>query len=113
MASSNKDNSQKDILDDKINIRAVNAEQNDVCPYVSELTNATKMDLTQTSTKIPQMTLNIPRPITKMTDCIDKTVQVGSNYFISNLFAVEKQQFEMGSIAPFFCTGICSEPINV
>ena len=43
----NKDCSQKNILDDGINILAVNVEQNDVCPYMSELTNATMMDLTQ------------------------------------------------------------------
>ena len=41
MASLNKDSSQKDILDDGINILAVNVEQNAVCPYMSELTNAT------------------------------------------------------------------------
>ena len=50
MASLNKDSSQKDILDDEINIIAVNVEQNDVRSYMSELTNATMMDLTQTST---------------------------------------------------------------
>ena len=61
----NKDNSQKDILDDGINILAVNVEQNDVRPYMSELTNTTMMDLTHTSSKIPQM-INIPRSITKM-----------------------------------------------
>ena len=65
MASLNKDSSQKDILDDRINILAVNVEQNDVRPYMSELINATMMDLTQTSTKIPQM-INIPRLITKI-----------------------------------------------
>ena len=65
MASLTKDSSQKDILDDGIKILAMNAEQNDVRPYMSELTNTTMMDLTQTSTKIPQM-INIPRPITKM-----------------------------------------------
>ena len=65
MASLNKDSSQKDILNDGINILAVNVEQNDVCLYTSELTNATMMHLTQTSTKIPQM-VSIPRPITKM-----------------------------------------------
>ena len=59
MASLNKDSSQKDILDDEINIIAVNVEQNDVRPCMSELTNATKIDLTRTSTKIPQM-INIP-----------------------------------------------------
>ena len=32
-----------------------------------ELTNATMMDLTQTSTKIPQMIKLIPRPIIEMT----------------------------------------------
>ena len=46
---------------------------------MSELTNATMMDLTQTLTKILQMILNVPRPITKMTDCTEKAVQVGSN----------------------------------
>ena len=65
MASLNKDSSQKVILDDGINILAVNVKQNDVRPYMSELTNATMMDLTQTSTKIPQM-INISRSITKM-----------------------------------------------
>ena len=55
MASLNKGRSQKDILDDDINIIPVNMEQNDVCPFMSELTNATIMDLTQTSTKVPQM----------------------------------------------------------
>ena len=65
MALLNKDSSQKDILDDGINILAENVEQNGVCPYMSELTNATMMDPTQTSTKIPRM-INIPRPITKM-----------------------------------------------
>ena len=49
MASLNKDSSQKDILDNEINIIAVNVEQKDVHPYMSELTNATMMDLTQTS----------------------------------------------------------------
>ena len=48
-----------------MNILAANVEQNDVHAYMSELTNVTMMDLTQTSTKIPQM-INIPRPITKM-----------------------------------------------
>ena len=67
MASLNKDSSQKDILDNEINIFAVNVEQSDVRPYVPELTNATMMDLTQTSTKIPEM-INIPRPITKMNE---------------------------------------------
>ena len=33
MASLNKDSSQKDILDDKVNILAVNVEQDDVRPY--------------------------------------------------------------------------------
>ena len=65
MASLNNDSSQKDILDDVINILAVNVEQNDVCPCMSELTNATMMNLTQTSTKIPQK-INIPRSITKI-----------------------------------------------
>ena len=65
MASLNKDSSQKDILNDGINILAVNVEQNDVRPYMSELTNATMMDLTQTSTKIPQI-INISRSIAKM-----------------------------------------------
>ena len=55
MASLNKGRSQKDILDDDINIIPVNMEQNDVCPFMSELTNATMMDLSQTSTKVPQM----------------------------------------------------------
>ena len=55
MASLNKDSSENDILDDGINILAVNVEQNDVRPYMSELINATMMDLTQMSTKIPQM----------------------------------------------------------
>ena len=59
MVSLNKDNSRKDIL------IAVNVEQNDMRPYISELTNATMMHLTQTWTKIPQM-MNIPRSITKM-----------------------------------------------
>ena len=63
--SLNEDSSQKDILDDGINILAVNVEKNDVGPYMSELTNATMMDLTETSTKIPQM-INISRSITKM-----------------------------------------------
>ena len=66
MASLNKDSPQKDILDDGINILAVNVGQNDVRPKMSELTNATMMDLTQTSTKIPQMIVNIQRSITKM-----------------------------------------------
>ena len=55
MASLNKGSFQKDILDDGINILAVNVEQNGVHPYMSELTNATMIDPTQTSTKIPQM----------------------------------------------------------
>ena len=55
MALLNKDSSQKDILGDGINILAVNVEQNDVRPYMSELTYATMMDLTETSTNIPQM----------------------------------------------------------
>ena len=59
MASLNKDSSQKDILDDEINIITVNVEQNDVRPYRSELTNTTTMDLTQASTNILQM-INIP-----------------------------------------------------
>ena len=46
---------------------------------MSELTNATMMVPTQMSTKILQMIFNIPRSITKMMDCIDKTVQAGSN----------------------------------
>ena len=38
----------------------MNVEQTDVRPYMFELlTNATMMDLTETSTKIPQM-INIP-----------------------------------------------------
>ena len=65
MASLNKDSSQKDVLDDEINIFAVNVEQNDERPYMSELTNATMMDLTQTSTEIPQK-INILRQIMKM-----------------------------------------------
>ena len=65
MASLNKDSSQKDILDDGINILAVNVNQNDVSPCMFELANATMMDLTQTSTRIPQM-INIPKSITKM-----------------------------------------------
>ena len=65
MPSLNKGSSQNDILDDGINILAVNVEQNDVCPYMSELNNATMMDVTQMSTKIPQK-INIPRSITKM-----------------------------------------------
>ena len=65
MASLNKDSSQKHILDDGINIRAVNVEQNDLRPYMPDLTNATIMDLTQTSTKTPQM-INTPRPITQI-----------------------------------------------
>ena len=59
MASLNRNSSQKDILDDEINIIAVNVEQNDVRPFISELANTTMMDLTQTSTKITQM-INIP-----------------------------------------------------
>ena len=58
MASLNKDSPQKDILDDGNNIFATNVEQNDVRPYMSELINATMMDLTQTSTKFPQMITN-------------------------------------------------------
>ena len=77
MASLNKDSSQKDILDDEINIIAVNVTQNDVRPYMSELTNATMMDLTQMSTEIPQK-ISIPWPITRWTDCIDNAIQVGS-----------------------------------
>ena len=46
-------------------ILAVNVEQNDVHPHISELTNATMIDLTQTSAKIPQM-INILRPIMKI-----------------------------------------------
>ena len=65
MASLNKDSSQNDIFDDGINILAVNVEQNDVCPNMSELTNNTMINLAYTSTKIPQM-INIPRSITKM-----------------------------------------------
>ena len=41
----------------------MNVEPDEVRPYMFELTNATMMDLTQMSTKIPQMI--IPRPITK------------------------------------------------
>ena len=65
MASLNTDSFQKDMLDDGIKILAVNMEQNDERPYMSELTNATMMDLTQTSTRTPQM-INIPGPRTKM-----------------------------------------------
>ena len=82
MASLNKDSSQKDILDDGINILAVSVEQNGVHPYMSALTNATMIDPTQTSTKIPQM-INIRRPITKMKGLHCNTAQVGSKYFIS------------------------------
>ena len=64
MALLNKDSYQKD-MNDGINILAVNVEQNDVRPYMAELINATMMDLTHTSTEIPQM-INIPRLITKM-----------------------------------------------
>ena len=46
-------------------ILALNVEPNDVRSYMFELTNATMMDLTQTSTKIPQMINLIPRPITE------------------------------------------------
>ena len=46
MVSLNKDSSRKDILDDEINIIVVNVERNDVRPHMSELTNATMMDLT-------------------------------------------------------------------
>ena len=52
VASLNKDSSHKNILDDEISIIAVYVEQNDMRPYVSELTNATMMDLAQTLTKI-------------------------------------------------------------
>ena len=65
MASLNKDSFQEDILNDGVNILVVNVEQNDVRPNMSELTNATMMDLTEMSTKIPLM-INIPKPITKM-----------------------------------------------
>ena len=65
MTSLNKDSSQKDILDDGINILAVSVEQNGVRPYMSELTSATMTDLTQASTKIPQM-INLPRSLMKM-----------------------------------------------
>ena len=54
-------------MDTPYNILAANVEQNDVRSYMSELTNATMMDLTQTLTKTPQM-INIPRPITKMNE---------------------------------------------
>ena len=47
MDSLNKDSSQKDILDDGINILAENVEQNGVRPCMSELINATTMDPTQ------------------------------------------------------------------
>ena len=77
MASLNKDSSQKDILDDEINIIVVNVTQNDLRPYMSELTNATMMDLTQMSTEITQK-ISIPWPITRWTDCIDNAVQIGS-----------------------------------
>ena len=53
MASLNKDSFQEDILNDGVNILVVNVEQNDVRPNMSELTNATMMDLTEMSTKIP------------------------------------------------------------
>ena len=52
MASLNKDSSRKDILDDGINILAVSVEQNGVRAYMFELTIATMIDLTQTSTEI-------------------------------------------------------------
>ena len=66
MASLNRDSLQNDMLDDGINILAVNVEQIDVRPKMPELTNATMIDLTQTLTKIPQMIINIPRSIMKM-----------------------------------------------
>ena len=61
MTSLNKDSSEKDILDDRNNILVVN----DASSYMSELFNATMVDLNQTSTTIPQM-INMPRLITKM-----------------------------------------------
>ena len=69
IAPFNKDSSQKDILDDGINILAVNA-------YMSELTNATMIRLRRQQ-KIPRM-INIPRPITKVNRLHCNTVQVGS-----------------------------------
>ena len=59
MVSLNKDSSQNDILDEKLTL-AMNVEPNDVRPCMFELTNATMMDLTRTSTKIPQMTKTKP-----------------------------------------------------
>ena len=55
MVSFNKDSSQKDILNDEIDILVMNEEPNDVCPHMFELINASTMDLAQTSTEIPQM----------------------------------------------------------
>ena len=90
MASLNKDSwSQKDILDDGIKILAVNVEQNDVHPNMSEPTNPTMMDLTQTLTKIPQM-IKILRSITKMTDCTDNILQVGSNSILPPFSSLHK-----------------------
>ena len=66
MASLNKGSFQKDILDDEINIIALSVEQNDLRPCMSELINTAMMDLIQTSTKIPQIMINVPWPITKM-----------------------------------------------
>ena len=63
IVSLNKGSSEKDTLDDGINMlgNAVNVEQNDVRPYMSELTtNTTMMDMTQTPRKIPQK-INIPK----------------------------------------------------
>ena len=43
----------------------MNVEPNDVRPCMSELTNGTMMDMTQTSTEIPQVIKVISGPITK------------------------------------------------
>ena len=48
----------------------MNVEPNDVGPNMFEPTNATMTDLTQTSTKIPQMIKLIPRPMTEMKQSI-------------------------------------------
>ena len=88
MASLNKDSSQKNTLDDGINILAVNVEQNDVRPWVC-LANQRHHDLTQTSTKIPQM-INIPRSITKMNGL--------HSYFLLIRKVSEKGQENMRSI---------------
>ena len=50
MASLNKDSSQKNILDDEINIITVNVEQNGVRPYMSEPTNRSNADVDKDST---------------------------------------------------------------